>query len=172
MYIFNSRLDTLTVVLRPTRKVVVGTQVIVEEGARARFVNGIFSTDEPEIAELLRQKIKKSGDREVVEIGSEEELAFKRAGALKNQREATTAPSLSKTLNPSLAERALDEPIICPICDPEKKFKTQKDLNLHLVGHRPGITPAPDVEAPNHIQAPPPDQAIPSTGPRPKKPKE
>ena len=140
MYIFNSRCETLTVVLRPTRKVVVGAQVVVEPGLSARFERGIFTTEDEDTAIQLREKIAKSKDRSIVEIGDEEALAFERAAKVLNQREAMSAPSMSKTLNPSLVEKEPAEKIICPICDPPKTFKSQKDLNLHLLGHRPGVS--------------------------------
>jgi len=158
MFFFNSRSDTLTVVLRPTRKVVVGTQVIVEEGIKARFEQGIFTTESEEVAQLLRDKIKKTNDRDIVEIGNEEETAFERAKKLLNQRAPSSAASMSKTLNPSIVEREPAEKIVCPICDPAREFKTQRDLNLHLMGHRPGMTPPPAVkmaEAP--AETPPAD---------------
>lgn len=142
MYIFNSLTETLTVVLRPKKKLVVGSQVVVEDGLVARFDHGIFTTEDEEAAKLLREKISKTHDRTIVEIGSEEERAFERAAKVMNTREAMSAPSMSKTLNPSIAERAPAEKIICPICDPEKEFKSQKDLNLHLLSHRPGVSVA------------------------------
>lgn len=167
MYIFNSRFDTLTVVLRPTRKVVIGTQVVVEEGLRARFEQGLFTTEDEETAELLRQKIKKSRDLNVVEISAEDRMAFERAAKLKNVRESTTAPALSRAFAAAPSKEPAEK-IICPICDPPKEFKTQKDLNLHLMEHRPGVVPdKPKVEEP----VAPPAETMDTEAPEIQKPK-
>lgn len=136
MYVFNSRFNTLTVVLRPTRRVIVGTQVIKEDGISAHFERGIFTTEDEETAQLLRDKIKKTRDNSIVEIGSAEERAFQEAEKAKNIREAVTAAEVSKVApGPKIAEAS--KPTTCPICD--KVFKDQKSLNLHLVSHRPDV---------------------------------
>lgn len=148
MFIFNSRFNTLTVVLRPVRRVIVGTQVVTEEGLVARFENGLFTTEDEDTAKLLREKIKKSRDgSNIIEITSEDELAFAKLKGPKNVREAVTAAEVSK-VNPAqakLAERS-NAPIKCLICD--KEFKDQRSLNIHLVSHRPDVQVAPAAQAP------------------------
>lgn len=139
MFVFNSRYNTLRVVLRPSKRLIVGTQVVKEDGACAVFERGIFTTDDPEIAQMLRDKIQKTKDVNIVEIGDVEERAFKllKKGA-KNSRNMVTAAEISKVnpqVAPTLAEK--DQALKCPICD--KTFKNQKGLNIHLVSHRPDV---------------------------------
>ena len=148
MFIFNSRFNTLMVVLRPTKKLVIGTQVVTETGARAEFKNGIFTTEDAEIAQLLRDKIKTSHDRDIVEINDEAQRAFvklKKGG--KNVRTGITAadlktPALASSIK--VAEPESDKALTCLICD--KVFKNQKSLNIHLVSHRPEVQLAPKAE--------------------------
>lgn len=152
MYIFNSRYNTLRVVLRPSKRLVVGTQVVKEDGLAAVFVNGIFTTEDEETANLLRGKIKQTNDRTIIEIGDIEERAFKLLKGKKNVRTAVTAAEVSKT-NPGPAKLAEPEPgtaLNCVICESmgvKKAFKNQRALNLHLVSHRPDVQVSKPLDA-------------------------
>jgi hypothetical protein len=142
MFIFNSRINTLTVILRPSRRTVIGTEVVHEGSLKARFENGLFTTDDPEVAELLRKKVELTHDRGIVEIASEEELAFRKAQKALNSRTAVTAAETSKAIaGPIKLEEKAEgsDTVKCPICDPPKHFKNQKALNMHLLSHRPGV---------------------------------
>jgi hypothetical protein len=164
MFIFNSRFDTLTVVLRPTKRLVIGTQVVKEDGLVAHFERGIFMTEDAETAQLLRDKLKKSHDTNVVEITSEDELAFARLKGGKNVRRAVTAAEISK-VNPTQAPKMTEEAgtaLKCPICD--KVFKNQKSLNLHLTSNRPDVQIASPMAASKRVdlsEAPPVEQTEP-----------
>lgn len=144
MYIFNSRYNTLRVTLRPAKRLVVGTQVVKEDGLTAVFERGIFTTDDADTAQLLRDKIKKTNDPNIVEIGDVEERAFrllKKGGP--NVRKHVTAAEISKT-NPGakLTEQDPGTALNCVICEAmgvKKAFKNQRALNLHLVSHRPDV---------------------------------
>lgn len=154
MFIFNSRYNTLTIVLRPSRRTVIGTQVVKEDGLSAQFERGIFMTEDPEVAQLIRDKIKKSRDSNVVEITSEDERAFAimKKGD-KNLRQAVTAVDVSK-VNPGQSARLAEEPgtaLKCVICD--KLFKNQKALNIHLVSHRADVQLAKPLEATKAAEA-------------------
>lgn len=145
MYIFNSRYNTLMVVLRPVKKIVVGTQVIKEDGLVARFDRGIFTTEDEETAKLLREKIKKTRDPNIVEIGDVEDRAFAllKKGS-KNVRTSVTAAEVSKTSPGAKIEE--QGSLKCLICD--KVFKNQKSLNIHLISHRPDVQVAKAEEKP------------------------
>jgi hypothetical protein len=157
MFIFNSRFNTLMVVLRPVRRTVIGTQVIKEEGLTVQFERGIFTTEDAEVAQLLRDKIKKSHDTNIVEITSEDARAFEylKAGA-KNVRKAVTAAEISK-VNPGQAPQMVEAgtALKCPICD--KLFKNQKSLNIHLVSHRPDVQISKPLAASKMAEAPAPE---------------
>lgn len=132
MFIFNSLYDTLTVVLKPGRKLVVGAEVVREPGLRVEFKNGVFETEDADLAEALRAKIK--GDKTVIEITSEDQRAFDRSVKAMNQRGPTTALDIKTDQEKvKIAEKAATN-LQCPICD--EKFKTQQAYNLHMVGHR------------------------------------
>lgn len=140
MFIFNSRAHTLTVVLKPSKKIVVGTEVVREPGMKAEFQNGIFTTEDENVAAALRATIKRTGEREIVEITSEDLRQFSGRHAAKNIRQATSAAESSKALNTSRITLQADEQeqaAQCPICD--QKYKSQRDLNRHLISHRPGV---------------------------------
>jgi hypothetical protein len=148
MYIFNSRINTLTIILRPSRRTVVGSEVISEPSIKARFENGLFMTEDPEVAELIRKKVALTHDSGVVEITSEEELAFERSKKVLNSRVAITAAETSKAVAGGvtrLEEKTATDLVKCPICD--KAFKNQKALNMHLLSHRPGIKASADKAA-------------------------
>ena len=132
-FIFNSRYETLTVVLHPTKKLVVGGEVIKEEGLKARFTNGLFETEDPDIAERLRKKIK--GDPNVVEITSEDQRAFAVGAKALNQREAATALDMKgEKEKASLTEKVN---LVCPICD--QRFTAKADYDVHMVSHRAAL---------------------------------
>lgn len=159
MFIFNSRYNTLTVVLRPVRRIVVGTQVVKEDGLSAHFDRGIFTTEDEETAQLLRDKIKKTRDPNVVEITSVDQRAFSllKKGS-KNIRHAVTAAEISKT-NPAQAKLSEQEPgtaLNCVICESmgvKKAFKNQKALNLHLISHRADVQVSKPLEAAKAAEA-------------------
>lgn len=159
MFIFNSRLNTLRVTLRPSKRLIVGTQVVKEEGLTAVFERGIFTTEDADTAQLLRDKIKKTKDTGIIEIGAEDERAFNYLKKGKNVRTAVTAAEVSK-VNPqqTVAMTEKDQALKCPICD--KTFKNQKGLNIHLVSHRPDVqlaadkTEAPEAAAPKISETP------------------
>ena len=67
MFIFNSRFNTLRVVLRPSKRLIVGTQVVKEDGLAAVFERGLFITEDEETAQLLRDKIKKTEGPKIAE---------------------------------------------------------------------------------------------------------
>lgn len=135
MFIFNALYDTLTVILRPSKKMVVGAEVIREPGLKAEFVHGVFKTEDQEIADLLRKKIK--GDRMVLEVTSEDQLAFERGTKALNQRGPSSALDLKTDSEKArLVEKPVGE-LKCPICD--SAHKTQAALNLHLVSHRSSV---------------------------------
>jgi len=138
MYTFNSRVSTLTVVLKPSSRTFIGTELVKLPGLKAKFERGLFQTENEELATALRKLIASGKEREVVELTNLEELFYKSKKAL-NQRTAISAAADSKGLNPTvLAEKKVEvEGFDCVIC--EKKFKTQKALNMHLVSHRPGV---------------------------------
>jgi hypothetical protein len=142
MFYFNSRSETLTVVLTPSIKQVVGTQVILTPGKKARFVGGMFMTEDAEVAQLLRDAMKRSDARDIVEITAEDQRIFSTKKA-KNQRGPVTALQSSKAAAAgrlSVPEKADEaEQLTCPICDPPKPFATRRALNMHLVSHRPGV---------------------------------
>lgn len=138
MYVFSSRFRTLTVVLKPSRKIVVGTEIVREPGLSARFENGVFQTEDSETAELLRKKTK--GDHNVVEITEADQAAFSHPKPALNERGTVSsvtlkAPETSKTVK--IEEKTADAGLTCPVC--EKTFKTRQALDLHLVGHRAAV---------------------------------
>lgn len=144
MFTFNSKIPTLTVVLKPSRRIMVGTQVVVEPGESARFSRGLFTTEDAAVAELLRAVIRKTKDN-IVELTHEDELAFEKIQGALNQRGPISAASLGKSSlrsAPTVAETVDPRDLSCPICDPPKQFKNQRSLNLHLVSHRPGVNVA------------------------------
>lgn len=130
MFVFSSWYQTLTVVLRPSKKIMVGAQLVVEPGLSARFQRGMFTTDDPEVAELLRQKVKY--DHRIVEVTAEA-AAFESPKAAPNQRGPATALDLKMDAKTKLEEKSLGE-LKCPICD--KQFKTNQNLSIHMVTHR------------------------------------
>lgn len=139
MFIFNSRFNTLRVTLRPSKRLVIGTQVVKEDGLTAVFDHGIFTTEDEETAQLLREKIKKTNDHNIVEIGDVEDRAFRLLKKKdKNVRNMVTAAEISK-MDPKPAPRVeeRDQALKCPICD--KVFTKQRGLNIHLVSHRPDV---------------------------------
>lgn len=139
MFVFRSLAQTLTVVLRPTKKVVVGTEVIREQGLRAQFTKGIFETDDNATAELLRKVMKKDGT--IIEITEDERQAVEAAIKAEsktplNQRGAVSAADLKgKSDKPQVAEKVT--PMKCPLCDQE--FKSRQNLDIHLVSHRASV---------------------------------
>lgn len=137
-YIFNSRVLTLTIVLKPSSRMMTGTQVVKIPGLSAHFVNGLWQTENEEAAGLLRNLIQKGQAGEVIELTNIDELVYQPKKTL-NRRQAIAASETSKGLNPTaVAEKpAESESFDCVIC--QKKFKTQKALNMHLVSHRPGV---------------------------------
>lgn len=137
MYVFNSWAQTLTVVLRPSRKLVVGAEIIREPGLSARFERGVFTTDDPEVAELLRKKIAK--DLKVTEITSEDLRVFEVPKAAPNVRTAVSAQDLSKVTHekPVVKEKTEASPLECPVC--QKAFTSKQNLNIHLVSHRQAV---------------------------------
>lgn len=129
MFIFNSMYDTLTLVLKPGRKLVVGAEVVREPGVRVEFVNGLYQTEDEEIAKAIRAKIK--NDRTIIEVTSEDQLAFERAAKALNQRTATSALDVKGPEKVVLAEK---QDLKCPICD--EVLKTSQLLKVHMVNHR------------------------------------
>lgn len=136
-YIFNSRVQTLTIALKPSSRVFVGAEVIRTPGLKARFERGLFKTEDEEAATLLRKLIESGQEKEVVELTNLDDLFYKSKKA-RNQRSAVTASEDSKALNPTVVrEKDPEKAIKCVICG--KEFKNQRDLNMHLVAHRPGV---------------------------------
>jgi hypothetical protein len=137
-YIFNSRVSTLTVVLKPSMRSFVGTEVVKVPGLKAHFERGLFKTEDEEIATRLRKLIASGQEREVVELTNLDELFYK-TKKQQNQRKAIPAVEDSKGLNATVVAEKTPEAgnPKCPICD--KEFKSQKALNMHLVSHRPGV---------------------------------
>ena len=145
-YFFNSRPQTLTVVLKPAVRTFIGTQMVKQPGLKAIFTNHVWETDDAEAAELLRSFIEKGKEREVVELTNLDELVYKPKKS-QNIRRALTADETGKTMGgTNLKEKAAAaENLKCIICD--KEFKNQKALNMHLVSHRPGVQVAePEAE--------------------------
>jgi hypothetical protein len=138
MYIFNSRCQALTVVLKPSSRTFIGTELVKNPGLKAHFERGLFKTEDEEIATRLRKLIASGQEREVVELTNLDELFYK-TKKQQNQRKSISAAEDSKGLNAAVvAEKTVEaEGFDCVIC--EKKFKTQKALNMHLVNHRPGV---------------------------------
>lgn len=137
-YIFNSRVQTLTVVLKPSSRTFVGTEMVKAPGLKAHFERGLFKTEDEDIAARLRKLIASGQEKEVVELTNLDELFYK-TKKQQNQRKAISAVEDSKGLNATVvAEKKVEaDGFDCVIC--EKKFKTQKALNMHLVSHRPGV---------------------------------
>lgn len=137
MFTFNSRCQALTVVLKPSSRTFVGTELVKVPGIKAHFERGLFQTEDEETATLLRKLITSGREREVIEITNLDDLFYKPKKA-RNQRAPISAVEDSKALNPTVvAEKAAEQGFDCVIC--EKKFKNQKALNMHLVSHRPGV---------------------------------
>lgn len=130
MFIFNSMYDTLTLVLKPGRKLVVGAEVVREPGVRVEFVNGLYQTEDEEIAKAIRAKIK--NDRTVIEVTSEDQRAFEQQVKAPNQRTATSA--LDVKTGPEKVTLTEKQDLKCPICD--EVLKTSQLLKVHMVNHR------------------------------------
>jgi len=136
MYTFNARCQALTVVLKPSSRTFVGTELVKLPGVKAHFERGLFQTEDEETATLLRKVITSGKEREVVELPDPDDLFYTPKKA-RNQRTPISAAESSKALNPTVIAEKPAASFDCVIC--EKKFKNQKDLNLHLVSHRPGV---------------------------------
>lgn len=136
MYTFNSRTQTLTVVLKPSIRQIVGAEVVKTNSLVARFERGIFQTEDDEVAKLLRDIVKRTNDHTIVEIDSEAKRAFEIAKNKLNTRDPLTAADTSEK-GVSLKEDTSE--LTCPIC--EKKFRGIKNYQLHLINHRPGMAP-------------------------------
>jgi len=137
MYTFNARCQALTVVLKPSSRTFVGTEMVKTPGLRAHFERGLFQTEDEETATRLRKLIASGQEREVVELTNLDELFYKVKGH-KNQRGPIAAVEDSKGMNATkVEEKTPEQGFDCVIC--EKKFKNQKALNMHLVSHRPGV---------------------------------
>ena len=136
-YVFNARCQALTVVLKPSSRTFVGTEMVKVPGIKAHFERGIFQTEDEETATLLRKVISSGKEREVVELTDLDDLFYKPKKS-RNQRGPIPAAEDSKALNTTVvAEKPAEQGFDCVIC--EKKFKNQKTLNMHLVSHRPGV---------------------------------
>jgi hypothetical protein len=142
MVYFNSRCLTLMIILKPSSRTFTGEGVVKTPGIRVHFQNGMFQTDDEETIKRLRALIQSGKEKEVVELPDPDfrVYAVKKG---KNVRKPSSADELSKTLNPAtlrMGDKESDEgALTCPICEPPKKFKNQRALNMHLVSHRPGV---------------------------------
>jgi hypothetical protein len=146
MFVFRSLTQSLTVVLRPTKKIVVGTEVIREPGLRAEFTKGIFETDDEQTAELLRKVMKK--DQTIIEITEADRQAVEasikaESNTPLNLRGPVTASSVKGTgSKPKVEEKVT--PMKCPLCDEE--FKSRQNLDIHLVSHRQSVQAVKEAE--------------------------
>ena len=76
-YVFNARCQALTVVLKPSSRTFVGTEMVKVPGIKAHFERGIFQTEDEETATLLRKVISSGKEREVVELTDLDDLFYK-----------------------------------------------------------------------------------------------
>lgn len=138
-YRFLSRYDTLIVPIKPGTKVVVNGEIVKTPGVKARFEKREFSTDDDMIGKALQQIAARQHDCGF----TEDTRPLPPKKALKNIRTAATALDASKAaaeekINRRVEEELMPKKVACPVC--AKEFDTQKQVNMHLLSHRKGVT--------------------------------
>lgn len=158
-FYFSSRSVNLTVVLKPSFRQMVGMEIVTTPGIKARFLNGIFTTDDPAVAEMLR----KVGDPTICEITEADLTDVQRAhNRPRNTRGVATSEALKigDPTKPAIAEKPAATGYACEICG--KEFKSRQGLNVHMVGHRPAVKDISE-QAPAAAPAEPSAVVVPAT---------
>ena len=139
LYYFASLRGSLVVQLIPDKVQVIGTEIVRQPGVLAEFTNGLWSTDDADLAERMRKIIER--DQSIVEITRDDiELFRVNPNKPKNVRDVITQQTLRERPKVVMETVANTGDLVCDICG--RTFKNRGGLESHKLTHRDTVAGA------------------------------